>query len=123
MNAVDTNVLLYAVDDDKPAKRKQAREFLRQLGRTDEPLLVWQVLGEFLPGLRRWEQQRGYDPRRTRRYFQLIVSRMQIEYPSLAAPTPDSRPTPRIGPVSRSRATRPGRIGIRRHRGCRLRSW
>ena len=44
MNAVDTNVLLYAVDEDEPAKRKRAREFLRQLGRTDEPLLMWQVL-------------------------------------------------------------------------------
>ena len=85
MIAVDTNVLLYAVDEDEPAKRKQAREFLRQLGRTDEPLLMWQVLGEFLAGLRRWEQQRGYDLRRTRRYFELITSRMRIEYPSLAA--------------------------------------
>ena len=35
MNAVDTNVLLYAVDEDEPAKRKRAREFLRQLGRSD----------------------------------------------------------------------------------------
>jgi hypothetical protein len=25
MNAVDTNVLLYAVDEDEPAKRKRAR--------------------------------------------------------------------------------------------------
>ena len=40
MNAVDTNILLYAVDEDEPAKRKQARTFLRQLGRTDEPLLM-----------------------------------------------------------------------------------
>jgi predicted nucleic acid-binding protein len=71
MNAVDTNVLLYAVDEDEPAKRKRAREFLRQLGRTDEPLLMWQVLGEFLAGLRRWEQQRGHDPQRTRRYLNL----------------------------------------------------
>ncbi len=85
MNAVDTNVLLYAIDEDEPAKRRQARDFLRQLGHTDEPLLMWQVLGEFMAGLRRWEHQRGYDSRRTRRYFQLITSRMGIEYPSLAA--------------------------------------
>ncbi len=85
MNAVDTNVLLYAVDEDEPAKRKQARDLLRQLGHTDEPLLPWQVLGEFLASLRRWEQQRGYDPRRTRRYFPLITSRMRIVYPNLAA--------------------------------------
>ena len=84
MNAVDTNVLLYAIDDDEPAKQRQARDFLRQLGRTDEPLLMWQVLGEFLAVLRRWEHQRGYDPRRTHRYYQLVTSRMRIEYPTLA---------------------------------------
>jgi len=84
MNAVDTNILLYAVDEDEPTKRRLARAFLRQLGHTDEPLLMWQVLGEFLAGLRRWEHQRGYDPRRTRRYFQLISTRMRIEYPNLA---------------------------------------
>jgi len=85
MNAVDTNILLYAVDEDEPAKRRQARAFLRQLGRTDEPLLMWQVLGELLAGLRRWEQQRGYDSRRTGRYFQLITARMHIAYPDLTA--------------------------------------
>lgn len=85
MNAVDTNILLYAVDEDEPAKRRQARALLRQLGHTDGPLLMWQVLGEFLAGLRRWEQQRGYAPRRTRLYFQLISNRMRIEYPDLAA--------------------------------------
>jgi hypothetical protein len=31
MNAVDTNILLYAVDEDEPAKRRQARVFLRRL--------------------------------------------------------------------------------------------
>jgi predicted nucleic acid-binding protein len=41
MNAVDTNILLYTVDEDEPAKRRLARAFLRQLGRTDEPLLMW----------------------------------------------------------------------------------
>lgn len=86
MNAVDANILLYAVDKDEPAKREQARAFLRQLGRTNEPLLMWQVLGELLAGLRRWEQQRGYDPRRTRRYFQLITARMHVEYVATTSP-------------------------------------
>ena len=43
-----------------------------------------QVLGEFMAVLRRWEHQRGYDPRRTNRYFHLVTSRMRIEYPTLA---------------------------------------
>lgn len=34
MNAVDTNILVYAVDEDEPVKQQQAREFLRELGRT-----------------------------------------------------------------------------------------
>jgi len=46
---------------------------------------MWQVLGEFLAGLRRWEQQRGDDPRRTRRSFELMTSRMRVEYPNLTA--------------------------------------
>ena len=44
MNAVDTNILVYAVDEHDPAKRQQARDFLRQSGQTEPPLLMWQVL-------------------------------------------------------------------------------
>ena len=57
MNAIDTNVLLYSVDRNEPAKQLKAQQLLQQLhsvadtsaGETSaaEPtILLWQVLGE-----------------------------------------------------------------------------
>jgi predicted nucleic acid-binding protein len=58
MNAVDTNVLLYSVDRDEPAKQLKAQQLLRQLHSANEPtLLLWQVLGELTQQLRRWRDQ------------------------------------------------------------------
>jgi predicted nucleic acid-binding protein len=48
MNAVDTNVFVYAADDDEPVKQAKAVNLLDQL--VEEPshtLLLWQVAGEF----------------------------------------------------------------------------
>ena len=42
---VDTNVLVYAFDDDSPDKRKTARRLLRD--KADQLVLSTQVLGEF----------------------------------------------------------------------------
>jgi predicted nucleic acid-binding protein len=57
MNAVDTNVLIYAVDLQDPRKYKIARQLLRSL-RADRPqaALPWQVVAEYLKFLR--ERQR-----------------------------------------------------------------
>ena len=58
MNAVDTNVFVYSVDVDEPSKRTNARELLQQfLVNPPETILLWQVIGEFLNCLRRWERQ------------------------------------------------------------------
>ncbi len=58
MNAVDTNVLVYHVDREEPAKRAKATELLDRLGEEDvETVLLWQVAGEFLSCLRRWESE------------------------------------------------------------------
>jgi len=56
MNAIDTNVLLYSVDHNEPAKRLKAQQLLNQL-RTEPTLLLWQVLGELTQQLRRWRDQ------------------------------------------------------------------
>lgn len=56
MNAIDTNVFVYALDADEPVKQVKAIALLDQL--TPDPsqtLLLWQVAGEFLSCLRRWE--------------------------------------------------------------------
>lgn len=47
MNAFDTNVLLYSVDRNEPAKQFIAQQLLQQLHASAEHTrLLWQVLGE-----------------------------------------------------------------------------
>jgi predicted nucleic acid-binding protein len=56
MNAVDTNVFVYALDDDEPDKQAKACNLIDQLvQRSADTLLLWQVAGELLSCLRRWE--------------------------------------------------------------------
>ena len=56
MNAVDTNVLVYSLDTDEPAKQAKAQALLASLAGTRPPtILIWQVASELLNQLRRWE--------------------------------------------------------------------
>ena len=56
MNAVDTNVLIYSLDADEPDKQSKAGALLANLvGGTPQTVLPWQVAGEFLNWLRKWE--------------------------------------------------------------------
>jgi predicted nucleic acid-binding protein len=56
MNAVDTNVLVYSLDVDEPIKHAKAKALLASLiGTQPQTLLLWQVAGELLRWLRKWE--------------------------------------------------------------------
>lgn len=55
MNAVDTNVLVYAFDADDPVKRGKATSLITNLVRASETVLLWQVACEFIATVRRWE--------------------------------------------------------------------
>lgn len=56
MNAIDTNVFVYFFDDDEPSKRRKAAELLERLVHSETPtVLLWQVAGELLSCLRRWQ--------------------------------------------------------------------
>lgn len=56
MNAVDTNVLVYAADSAEPVKQNQAVELLSRLENDpNQVVLLWQVGVEYLACLRRWE--------------------------------------------------------------------
>ena len=56
MNAVDTNVFIYAMDDDEPVKQAKAHELFQQLAEQGgSSVLPWQVAGEFLSNLRKRE--------------------------------------------------------------------
>jgi len=56
MNAVDTNVLIYGLDDNEPAKQAKAQALLARLVQSPvDTVLPWQVAGELLSCLRKWE--------------------------------------------------------------------
>ncbi|MBX3439034.1 MAG: PIN domain-containing protein [Planctomycetaceae bacterium] len=56
MNAIDTNVLIYAVDSADPVRQSQAINLLNTLANDpDKVVLLWQVAVEYLACLRRWE--------------------------------------------------------------------
>jgi predicted nucleic acid-binding protein len=58
MNAVDTNVLLYSLDNSDPVKEAKARQLLQQLqGNPVDSVLLWEVVGELVAQLRRWVNQ------------------------------------------------------------------
>ncbi len=83
MNAFDTNILLYAIDDIEPPKQVIAVNLLAQL-QADEtpPILLWQVLCEYLGGLRRRENEGRLTPAEV----QFALESVLATYP-LAVPT------------------------------------
>jgi predicted nucleic acid-binding protein len=54
MNAVDTNVFVYAIDTRDLSKHAKANALLQSLARSTATILPWQVAGEFLNCLLRW---------------------------------------------------------------------
>jgi predicted nucleic acid-binding protein len=83
MNAVDTNVLVYFVDRDEPAKRAKAVTLLDRLVREDvETVLLWQVAAEFLSCLRRWENEGRIGRQQTLGNFQRMEAMFRCVLPT-----------------------------------------
>ncbi len=56
MNAVDTNVFVYALDADEPVKQAKAQDLFQRLTATGgSTVLPWQVAAELLSNLRKRE--------------------------------------------------------------------
>lgn len=56
MNAVDTNVFVYAIDSDEPVKQAKAHNLFQRLATPGgSTVLPWQVAGELLSNLRKRE--------------------------------------------------------------------
>ena len=88
MNAVDTNVLVYAFDDQHIAKRAKAIELID--GLTGEPgssVMIWQVACEFLAVLRRWHSLGRVSPTDVEAYCQEMLG-----YFSIVCPVPEVIP-------------------------------
>ncbi|HJT35668.1 MAG TPA: hypothetical protein VJ783_26810, partial [Pirellulales bacterium] len=58
MNAVDTNIFVYGLDNSEPSKQAKAQALMARLFQPPvETLLLWQVAGELLSCLRTWEPE------------------------------------------------------------------
>src|SRR5438128_241720 len=85
MNAVDTNVYVYALDADEAAKQAKAIELFDRLTlQRADTVLVWQVAGEFLNQLRKWESQGRLTPAEVEAAFQRARAMFELRIPSEA---------------------------------------
>ena len=83
MNAVDTNVFVYALDDDEPAKQSKARGLIDRL--VQPPLITlipWQVLGEFLSCLRKWESAGRISAVDAQAHFHDVLNMFPLHIPT-----------------------------------------
>jgi predicted nucleic acid-binding protein len=84
MNAVDTNVLVYAVDSTERDKSVIASNLLKHLMTIQEPLVIpWQVAAEFLTTLRKWEDARRIRRDDTLTHLTRFISTLPIAYPTV----------------------------------------
>ena len=83
MNAIDTNVLVYFVDEHEPVKQAKATELLERLiAEETETALLWQVAVEFASCLRRWENEGRIDRTTTRGHVDHLEGTFPFLMPS-----------------------------------------
>ena len=81
MNAVDTNIWLYAVDHLEPDKSVRAQDLIALLAAAGETLSPWQVASEFVNGLRRWERKRGITTAKVDEWTEWMIEAFPIVTP------------------------------------------
>lgn len=83
MNAVDTNVLIYSLDANEPVKQAKAKALLADLTANRRPtILPWQVAGELLNWLRKWELSGAVSSVDAEDYFHDFLSLFPLAIPS-----------------------------------------
>lgn len=86
MNAVDTNVYVYALDADEPTKQSQAIALLDQLAlHNSDTVLLWQVAGEFLQCLRKWESSGRISTADVKENFEDVAAMFPLRVPTSAS--------------------------------------
>lgn len=97
MIAVDTNVLVYMVDDGHPQKQQVAKDLVRNLHSHGTGVLLWQVAVEFLAVLKKLKQQGNLsDPDingpllRIRQLFPIILPTEAVLYRAVSLATQHS---------------------------------
>jgi predicted nucleic acid-binding protein len=83
MNAVDTNVFVYSLDASEAAKQAKAQQLLDALAQKPaETLLPWQVAGELLNCLRKWESAGRLAPADVEAHFRDFLPMFPLAIPS-----------------------------------------
>jgi predicted nucleic acid-binding protein len=86
MNAIDTNVFVYALDNDDPTKQSKAQELIQRLvSESESTILLWQVAGELLSNLRKRESAGRIPAADVESHFRNFLAMFP-----LALPTPQS---------------------------------
>ena len=85
MNAVDTNILIYAHDADEPAKQAVANVLLAELVQKGETVLLWQVAGELLSCLRRWQSEAKITAADVQANFHDVLAMFPLQIPTRKA--------------------------------------
>src|SRR3989442_1683249 len=86
MNAVDTNVFVYSLDDNDPDKQAKAKALLAGLvGASTATIVPWQVAGELLNWLRKWEAAGRVCSPDVEAHFRNVLALFQLVIPSASA--------------------------------------
>jgi predicted nucleic acid-binding protein len=86
MNAVDTNVLVYALDATEPVKQTKAQSLLDSLAKPPtDTVMPWQVAGELLNCLRRWESAGRIAAADVEAHFRDLLALFPLVVPSASA--------------------------------------
>lgn len=84
MNAVDTNVFVYSLDTDEPDKQAKAKALLASLlGAQQATIVPWQVAGEFLNWLRKWERAGRVSAVDVAAHFRDFLAMFPLAIPSI----------------------------------------
>jgi predicted nucleic acid-binding protein len=83
MNALDTNILGYAYDDEQVGKQRIAIDLIDRLIADPQPtVLLWQVACEFIAALRKWQYQSGVLAADVDAYCQEALNYFPLNCPS-----------------------------------------
>lgn len=86
MNAVDANILVHAFDSGESIKHPLAIALLDQLTLPPmETVLLWQVAGEFLQCLRKWESAGRMHTADVEAHFQDVTAMFPLRMPTVAS--------------------------------------
>lgn len=82
MNAIDTNILIYRVDQQEHVKRPLAEDLLKRLSANKDTVLLWQVLAEFARWLTSKQHAQQIEAHVVRDYLDVVRQQFTLVMPT-----------------------------------------